>query len=411
MRVIIEKKKHLNFLYKEEILYTLLLSTLILLPGCATNARMPSPTSIIVSPTTTILELSTKTKTPILPTLPLTPFSSDYLKPTETKTWTPNKWRPIGKMGVHVTALAIDPVTSSTLFIGTDSSGLYKSIDNGNTWRNIRPADNYDLYSSIVINPIKPNIVYASTHNHIYKSTNGGDTWTESGNGLYIFFDTKRYLHPIILVINPSDPETLYAAIINHGVYKTWDGGKNWIAVNNGIPPTFIISDLVLDPFNPNVLYLGTNQGVYKTNGGGGYWYQIRYGMTTEEERNITALAKDPVVTSTLYAGSYGGKVYKSIDSGASWIIINNGLPEYSGAWITDIAVDPINPSIIYTGYWYSSKEKISGVYKSMDGGLNWSHIGLNGHIYYYIEIDPVTSTTLYVGTWDSLYSIRQVGE
>jgi hypothetical protein len=114
---------------------------------------------------------------------------------------------------------------------------------------------------------------------------------------------------------------------------------------------------------------------------------------------DVRALAIDPVTTSTIYAGTSAGG-YKSTDGGASWSPMNSGL---AGAGIKTLAIDPVTPSNIYAGTYYPIFiiGVGVGVFKSSDGGMNWSlmNCGLTNIYVRALAIDPVTTSTIYAGT------------
>jgi photosystem II stability/assembly factor-like uncharacterized protein len=121
------------------------------------------------------------------------------------------------------------------------------------------------------------------------------------------------------------------------------------------------IYDLVLDPSNPNTLYAGKNgEGVFKSTNGGDSWHPINSGLTNLEVR---ALVIDPTQPQTLYAGT-GGGVFKSTDGGSSWSAVNTGLTNLK-VWA--LAIDPLRPNWIYAG------THNGGVFKSTNGGGNWT--------------------------------------
>jgi photosystem II stability/assembly factor-like uncharacterized protein len=123
------------------------------------------------------------------------------------------------------------------------------------------------------------------------------------------------------LAINPQTPDTLYAGIWSGGVYKSTNGGANW--VNTGV----VANALAINPQTPDTLYAGSGSypglGVYKSTDGGTNWTAINTGLTNNI---VNALAINPQTPDTLYAGTSGGGVYKSTDGGTNWTAINTGL-------------------------------------------------------------------------------------
>jgi len=132
-------------------------------------------------------------------------------------------WTAIGPNGGPVTALAINPVTPSTLYAGTDG-GVFKSTDGGTSWRAVNT--NSYVYA-LAINPKIPSTLYAGSDGAgVFESTDGGASWTAVLPGTSVF----------ALAIDPMTPSTLYAGTFGGGVSKSTDGGATWTAVNTGLP-------------------------------------------------------------------------------------------------------------------------------------------------------------------------------
>jgi hypothetical protein len=153
---------------------------------------------------------------------------------------------------------------------------------------------------ALAIDPDIPTTIYAGTSgNGVFKSTNGGGTWTAVNTGL-----TNTYVYA--LAIDPDTPATIYAGTWNGGVFKSIDGGGAWTAVNTGLTDTYV-SALAIDPDTPATIYAGTNGGVFKSTNGGGAWTAFNTGLTITD---VHALAIDPVTPATIYAGTVGGGVF-----------------------------------------------------------------------------------------------------
>jgi photosystem II stability/assembly factor-like uncharacterized protein len=366
-------------------------------------------------------------------------------------------WEPIHNevSGTRVKAMAVDPATSGTVFVGT-LSGILKTIDGGNNWEIVLESDGSisDFISSITVDPTKTSIVYAGTtsvqggeKSGIYKSIDGGNQWTFSNTGL-------ENTDIQAIVIDPIQPTTLYAATIQMcgcaggisenegGIYRTIDGGLSWSRMIKGL---FDVrsNSLAIDPLNHSTLYAGTFHGAYISTNGGNYWTEI---PIEARQTNVQVFIIDPVDPSNIIMGTLSG-VYKSTNSGISWIESNNGL---SGAYIQALAVDPKRPTRLIASVWgkglYESTDSGNewnelfggsiplrfinylavdwsnpeilyagsdyyGIFKSIDGGVSWRELKPDfsnpDALYrendynsvYTIVIDPVEPTTIYVGT------------
>src|SRR5207244_10968909 len=120
--------------------------------------------------------------------------------------------------------------------------------------------------------------------NGVFKTTNGGGSWTAVNTGLTNFQVTA-------LAIDPQTPATVYAGTAN-GVFKSTDGGMSWSAVNTGLNNYLYVFTLAIDPQTPTTLYAGANGGgVFKSSNGGGSWGGVNSGLAA---RRVAARAVDP---------------------------------------------------------------------------------------------------------------------
>ena len=136
----------------------------------------------------------------------------------------------------------------------------------------------------------------------MFKSTNGGGSWSQVSNAASVS----------LVVIDPSNPDTLYVGIVPSpsalfGIYKSTDGGISWSPANNGLIARNFFA-LAIDPSNPAMLYAGTNTGVFKSTNGGGSWSPLNSGLPTT---SVMTLVIDPTHPATLYAGTEGAGVFK----------------------------------------------------------------------------------------------------
>lgn len=261
-------------------------------------------------------------------------------------------------------SLAIDFVNPNTLYAGTSSSGivfapgdrlLFKSTDGGASWSNSSSPVDFDM-SLLVMDPTSPKTLYAGSAGQwlgsgsiiLWKSTNGGTSWNNQSFG-------DPSLAPYGLVIDPTNPRTLYAPgdtyangnVIHSGLFKSTDGGANWSAT--GLTDTFVRA-VAIDPLNPNTLYAGTTvqnwdglsifSGLFKSTDGGQSWFAINKGLTglINTLSTVPALAVDPDDSNILYAGTSDRGVFRSADGGLSWSEFNPGLTNLS---IRALEIDP----------------------------------------------------------------------
>jgi photosystem II stability/assembly factor-like uncharacterized protein len=175
------------------------------------------------------------------------------------------------------------------------------------------------------------------------------------------------------LAVARSNPTVVYAGTNVAGVFKSTDRGLKWAPANAGIAGSDI-SDVVVDPGDPNVIYVGIEgcsagcsspAGVFKSTDGGATWKSSSAGIV--DDLQVLALAIDPSNPRVLYAATRFDGIYKSTDAGANWKQVNNAA---AGTLFTivhfSLVVDPDNPQTVYAGTF-------DGVLKSTDGGMQWT--------------------------------------
>ncbi|MBX6342987.1 MAG: glycosyl hydrolase, partial [Thermomicrobiaceae bacterium] len=212
------------------------------------------------------------------------------------------EWRCIGPhRGGRVVAVAGHPTDPMTFYFGACAGGVWKSTDGGTTWENV--SDGYfrtAAVGAIAVSESDPNVIYVGTGettirgnvshgDGVYKSTDGGKTWTNVG-----LADTR---HIGDIAIHPDNPDIVYVAALGHafgpnperGVYRTTDGGKTWEKVLFRSEKAGAV-DLSMDPNNPRVIYAttweaqrgpwflssgGPGSGIFKTTDGGDTWVEL----------------------------------------------------------------------------------------------------------------------------------------
>lgn len=194
------------------------------------------------------------------------------------------------------------------------------------------------------------------------------------------------------LVEDPTASSTLYAGTTD-GLYKSIDGGDSWTESDTGIPSLPFILELAIDPEVPTTLYAATNTlsvGAYKSVDGGAHWAPSGTGLTISPNGGFQALAVDPHDSKVAYAGAYATGLFKSTDGGATWHS-DDGATGVTDIW--SVAVDPSDSNVVYV---FTSK----GAFKSTDAGGTWveSDNGLSGNtIMTDIQFDPSDRSILYV--------------
>jgi photosystem II stability/assembly factor-like uncharacterized protein len=154
-------------------------------------------------------------------------------------------------------------------------------------------------------------------------------------------------------------------------------------------PAGGIINAVAVDPQIPTTVYAGTDQGgVFKSTDGGGSWFAVNSGLPGGR---VFELAIDPQISSTLYAIVLGSGIFKSLDGGGTWSAAQGGIPPSTARSILALAIDPQTPTTLYVG------TNGDNVFKTTNGGTSWSRSGPSNTQAF--AIDPQTPTTLYAGT------------
>ena len=208
------------------------------------------------------------------------------------------------------------------------------------------------------------------------------------------------------LVVDPQNPDRFYFGTLDGQIYTSTDGGKHWQLLYNFGKPRLFIDNIIVDPRNSRVLYVGAHRhnvpgGFFKSTDGGATWRE------SSELKNeaIHSLAQSDSDPDTLIAGTFSG-VFRSDDAGQSW----KQLPTQSQSGlihVESLAIDPRTSDTIYAGTFYLP-------YKSVDGGQSWKSIK-NGIIddsdIFAIDIDPRDPNHIIASACSGIYESKNAGE
>lgn len=280
--------------------------------------------------------------------------------------------------GGRIADIEFHPDNENIWYVAVGSGNVWKTTNAGTTWEPI--FDNEDSYSIgyITIDPNNPNTIWVGTGEDvggrhvgygdgIYKSTDGGDSWENMG------LEESEHISEII--VHPKDSDVVWAAAEGplwssggqRGLYKTTDGGETWEKKLGGNEWTGV-TDIVIDPRNPDLLYAAT-------------W---------QRHRNVAAYM----------GGGPGSGIHKSTDGGESWDELESGLPDSNMGKI-GLAVSPQESDIVYAAI--ELDRRTGGVFKSDDRGESWKKMsdavagGTGPHYYQELYASPHHFGKLYL--------------
>jgi photosystem II stability/assembly factor-like uncharacterized protein len=349
------------------------------------------------------------------------------------RTQSTTSWASLGpiNMGGRTLAIALDPIDTATIWLGSAGGGLWKSTSGGigtYAWNYIPLGFPVASISSIAINPTNHLEMYVGSGEvysygtfsqgivdvrptrgsygmGLFKSADGGNTWTQSINWTY---QQNRGIWDI--VINPLNPNTVYAAT-TEGVYKTLDAGASWSLVLN----VNMAMDLEMHEIDTNIVLCGVGNngspthGVYRTTNSGANWsavtnglpsntsYQGRVTFTKYKNNNDIMLAHICDVYNSI-------GVYKSTDKGQTWVQqTGQNLSSYQGWYCKGLVIQPSNINNVLAGGVY--------LFGASDGGVSFNQNNGNYHSDIHdILINPIDENKIYVITDGGLFRSNDWG-
>lgn len=274
-------------------------------------------------------------------------------------TWTTG-WTGLGE----ATSLLLDPSQPSRLFAGT-MHGLASSTDGGLTWNGIPGTP--PLLRTLALDPTNALRLVGGSDDGVFTSSDGGAHFTLASSSA-----------TMAIAMDPTQPQTMYAAGDGTAVQKTTDGGATWTSSTVNPPLTQSIASLIVDPQNPENVFAGVGSwdfyyaGYYyasppasiEGSGDGGQTWKV-FLDDTSASQPVRALAFDPRTSQVIYAGR-GPFVYRSSNGGVTWTPGTFSL----GVTVTSLAVDSLTPDTIYAG-------TDQGVFRSADAGRHWAPLPL----------------------------------
>lgn len=247
---------------------------------------------------------------------------------------------------------------SGQVIYAAGNSGVFRSNDGGGTWTEVDttlPSGGYTIAAS------NGRLFIGDYYNYngVFVSSDSGSTWVAADSGLESSFPG---VYRIILSITAAD-SAVFAGTSSNGVFKSTDNGKSWRPANSGIGYGSSVYSLAVA--GPN-LVAGTQSGTYLSSDGGGSWIANDSGLVNLSPyySGLPAVASLFVEGSKLYAGAYGAQVYLSYDNGMSWADISGNLP---GSAQSGIGIAAVDTSLVVVDD--------GGVFLSTNDGSSWANI------------------------------------
>ncbi|MEZ5318709.1 MAG: hypothetical protein R2752_15020 [Vicinamibacterales bacterium] len=376
-------------------------------------------------------------------------------------------WRNIGNGNLIGRISAVDALEDDFAYVvvGSASGGVWKSTSAGTSWDPI-----FDHYGAASIGDVRidqknKDIIWVGTGEEcarntsawgdgLYKSTDGGQTFVNVGGPLKESYNIAKIL------IHPADSNIVYVAAIGNtwapigerGLFKTTDGGTTWTKLGGGLPvdPTTGAIDMVMDPRNPETLYVsfwqrirypwalksgGPNSGIFKSTNGGRSWTKLTRGLPEGDMGRIgIAISRsnprilmahiehgfqpncggrgggggrggqqppqDPACTDMTQLGA---GMYRSEDGGATWTFLDRYISR--PFYYMHVQISPLDPNYVFS---YNINYR-----RSMDGGKTWTSSGSpqGGHCYHAMWLDPHNKGRYYTGSDGGLNLTHDDGE
>ncbi|HVE80413.1 MAG TPA: hypothetical protein VNA89_16230 [Gemmatimonadaceae bacterium] len=351
--------------------------------------------------------------------------------PLDSTTLAAFRWRSIGPaiMGGRVTDVEGIPGNNRVFYVATAAGGIWKTINRGTTFLPLFDREKVVSMGDLAIAPSNPDVLYAGTGEEdsrnsispgggVYKSTDGGRTWTLVG--------LEATQHVGRIVVHPTNPDVVWVAALGRawgrnperGLYKTTDGGTRWRLVKFVSDRAGFV-DVALDPSDPNTLYAaswervrgpyflqsgGPGSALWKSSDGGETWTEVKgdgwptqmkgrigIAVAPSNPRVVYALVEADTSANPLRRGERpdtarrqktNSGLYRSADGGETWALMQRYDRDARPFYYSQVRVDPRDENRVY---WMSSVFRFSE-----DGGKTYRRGGLGIHIdWHAMWIDP----------------------
>ncbi len=245
--------------------------------------------------------------------------------------------------------IEIDPFDPNIIYVGVGPDAIHRTTDGGQNWQEIFSSVDTILnpyyLNALKIDPTNSNILYAAYATGLYKSVDFGNTWFQ----LPIRFANA-------LAINPKNPSIIYAVMFSTpigtgGVFKSNNGGKNWFPINNGLDSTnWRIYNITLNPKYPDELYIGCagEKIVFRSTNGGNLWFVYNSGLSQGNSKSIVI----DTLSNKVFVGTHRG-IY--INSCLTTVLINERKSFANNEKTSEVYPNPFNG---YLNFIFSIEKK-----------------------------------------------------
>lgn len=322
----------------------------------------------------------------------------------------------------RINCITFHPTDPNIMYAGAPSGGIWQTLNKGQNWFKISAGLTRLGVSSIVVHPTNPNIIYIGTGDRdagnapgygVWRSTDGGGTWQQHNTNV-----GNRTINKLLM--HPTNPDIIIAAGYGR-IYRTVNGGTSWTMSYNGHD----CKDMVFHPTNPNIVY-ASGSILLKSTDNGQSFQQVTSGLpqtnTVRMALGVSPAQPDWVYILNAQNGTSGfGGLYKSTNSGDSFTTQstspnilgydNNGGYGNQGWYDLCIAVDPVDANVVYTGG--------INIWQSVDGGQSWSpktHWWGSGGLPavhaddHYLIFSPYNTNELWLGNDGGIYITSNAG-
>ncbi|GAC1424323.1 MAG: hypothetical protein NVS1B13_10010 [Flavisolibacter sp.] len=306
-------------------------------------------------------------------------------------------WNSIGPssgIGGRILNIAINPVKTSSIYIGSAGGGIWRSYDAGTSWMSVTTGTAILGVPAIIISPVDTNVVYAGS-GEVYRYDSTGLTLNPNNTGFSVWKTRGTF---------------------GVGIIKSIDGGKTWAQVfTKSLANLFGIQRMKFDPNNNNIVYACATDGLYKTIDAGSTWNRILIAPYVSDVVINAGNSQQIVVAFGNLANSTKG-IVKSINGGTSWNNTVTGIPSFQGFIRFDNLISAGNQNTIIASVGVcETPTGTDELYESTDFGSTWNALSGSTHTQWQywcahaVAIDPSNPNNLIYGGI-SLYSFTKPG-